>query len=72
MYLNLVIYRPRQEVIVVVGRVRGERSDVKESYPGGADMEAIIKELGLYDDITTGIQRDNINSVIIRFEQKNR
>lgn len=35
----------------------GQRSDVEESYPGGADMEVIIVELGLYDHVTTGRQR---------------
>lgn len=39
------------------GRVRGQRSDVEKANPGGTDMEIIIVELGLYDHITTGIQR---------------
>lgn len=38
-------------------RVRGQRSDVEKANPGGTDMEIIIVELGLYDHITTGIQR---------------
>lgn len=33
------------------------RSDVEESYPGGADMEVVVEELGLYDHVTTGRQR---------------
>lgn len=50
------------------GRVRGQRSDVEKSYPGGTDMEVIVVELGLYDHITTGKQRhmetltDTLNS----------
>lgn len=41
---------------------KNHESDVEKSYPGGADMEVIIVELGLYDHITTVIQRHvNIN-----------
>lgn len=53
----MVIYRPWQDVSILEGRSKGQRSDVEKSYSGGTDMEVIIVELGLYDNVTTGIQR---------------
>lgn len=38
-------------------------SDVEESYPGGADMEVVVKELGLNDDVTTAIKREFISAL---------
>lgn len=39
------------------GRVKSQSSDVKKSNPGGADVEVVVVEFGLYDHVTTAIQR---------------